>query len=82
MLEYLDCIDAVETGRRGSQILHVPYQVLFARRSRWWGILTHPAIGIVPWEPMAKCMPLSLVVHVLDAFKYCTDAESQQLELD
>ena len=70
------------TGYRISQgVLHL-HTVWPARRSRWWGILTHPAIGRIPWRPMPAPSALPLVVDLLDQFKICTEAELQQLALD
>ena len=53
-----------------------------AKRSRWWCILTHPAIGQVQWIPMPITTAMPIVADLLDRFKDCTDEELQQLALD
>ena len=53
-----------------------------ARRHRWWCILTHPAIGAIPWNPFPQVHPTPVVAHVLDCFKSCNDFELKNLMLD
>ena len=53
-----------------------------AKRNRWWCILTHPALGSVPWVPMPISTAMPIVADVLDQFHACTESEMQQLALD
>ena len=53
-----------------------------ARRHRWWCILSHPAVGKIPWHPFPQVQPMPLVAHVLDSFKTCNEFELNNLMLD
>ena len=70
------------TGYRMSQgVLHLNH-VWVSKRSRWWCILSHPAIGRIHWETFPVFNPPPIVADVLDDFRTCTREELKQLELD
>ena len=62
-------------------ILHLQHTWV-ARRSRWWAILTHPAIGTVTWDAMPRASPQPLIAHLLPEFLQCEVPELEQLKLD
>jgi hypothetical protein len=70
------------TGYQIAQgVLHL-HAIWPTRRSRWWCIITHPALGQVPWIPMPMSTAKPLVADLLDHFKECTEQELEQLALD
>ena len=70
------------TGYQIAQgVLHL-HAIWPTRRSRWWCIITHPALGLVPWIPMPMSTAKPLVADLLDHFKECTEQELEQLALD
>ena len=52
------------------------------RRSRWWAILAHPAIGSIPFVPFPKVEPMPMVLHLLNEFKEWPQSDTEQLLLD
>eukprot|EP00435_Cladocopium_sp_Y103_P025300 s3651_g6.t1 len=61
--------------------LHL-HQILPARRSRWWCIISHPAVGIVPWIPMPVSSAVPIIADLLDAFLKCKEEDMKFLALD
>ena len=70
------------TGYRMSQGVLNLNHVWVSKRSRWWCILSHPAIGRIHWETFPIFNPPPIVADVLDDFRTCTRDELKQLELD
>ena len=70
------------TGYQVSQGVFHLHTLWPTKRSRWWCIITHPAVGQVPWIPMPISTAKPLVADLLDRFKECTEQELNQLALD
>ena len=62
-------------------VLHLQH-VWVSRRTRWWAILSHPAIGVIRWEAMPQASPKPLIAHLLPEFLQCEGADLEQLKLD
>ena len=71
-----------ETGYCMCQDVLALQKVWPARRTRWWCILAHPAIGRVPLQPFPEVTPKPMVAHVLQQFQHCDPDTLKQLQLD
>ena len=43
-------------------------QVWPARRRRWWCILAHPSLGVIPWQEFPQVHPQPMVSSLLGQF--------------
>ena len=73
---------AKETGYHITQdVLHLQ-QIWPTRRSRWWCVLAHPAIGAVQLKACPEVNPRPMVAHVLQQFQHVDEHTLKQLQLD
>ena len=57
-----------ETGYTISQGILSLQQVWPARRRRWWCILAHPSLGVIPWQEFPQVHPQPMVSSLLGQF--------------
>ena len=71
-----------QTGYRLSQDILRLQDVWPSRRTRWWAILSHPALGTIPFAMLPKVEPMPMVLHLINEFKEWPADETKQLVLD